>query len=139
MLITLNKRPRDSQRSRVYAWERLFYPTRDCRRMLSRNEMAELVTQACGLFGTPLPRLPRTRARRVAFYRPGKHELHIPAWAQYPEIVLHEVAHATLYNRRDVEAHGPEFVARFMVLLVRLAGYDRDNLFELARSARVRT
>jgi hypothetical protein len=139
MLLTLDKRPRDNQRSRVYAWERLFYPARDQRRMLSRNEVATLVTEACALFATPLPRLPRTRAKRCAFYRPVKHEVHLPPWAQFPEVVLHEVAHATFYNRRDIEAHGPEFVARFMVLLTRLAGYDRDHLFQLARAAGVQT
>lgn len=126
---------RDFQRSRVYRWEQTCVWPQDRVRpnTLSLEECARLVERAYP-HTTLIPTVSDGRGRR----RGGgsKYKIKLPRWTRFPAYVLHECAHGT--KPREDEAHGPEFVATLIELLVALEGYDLTQLLRSARTSGVK-
>jgi len=132
----IHRRLRDSQRSRVYRWERewlLEGPE------MTLDECRALVEKVCRAFGRDaFPRLKDGRGTRRAKATIGC--ISLPRWARRPQIVLHETAHTLLPRIVSVNGghyflppHGPEFVRLLIELLVRYHNEDRSELTRLAR------
>ncbi len=140
-------RPRDNQRSRVYAWERVA-----CQATLDRSlYTSEFTTlEECEAFLKPIWRAERGRvglARQVApelarnlwgqrrATAGADHRLKLPRWARSRWVILHEAAHRLTPHD---EAHGPRFVGVLIGLLARHCGIDANRLMALADQRGVR-
>ncbi|WP_137917186.1 hypothetical protein [Hydrogenophaga sp. 2FB] len=142
-------RPRDNQRSKVYAWERLASKTLvrmlNGERGVRRLDVPEFDTlDQCQAFLNPIwsaerGRYGRARVPAPEIARPNRgqrsalahddHRITLPRWSRGRWVVLHEAAHRL--GPVD-EAHGPRFVGILIGLLVRHAGYDANELMALA-------
>lgn len=126
----------DAAARRLYAWEDAVVAPRD-RSRVPFAQLQALVDHVWAEEGLrwpprvrPLPRQARrtvARATRTAIEAPAE----LPSW-----VLLHEVAHAL---GSDVEGnndgHGPDFVGRYLRLLVRHARLDRGDLEASLRRA----
>lgn len=149
-------RAHDSQRAKVYNWERAhvpgWQPARWCRidDELSLEDCTALVIQIWKDYhpGQMPPRVtPGHMARRATGCR---ERINLPCWARQMPVVLHETAHSLqpMVQRKDaaddpmggrlvsVAWHGPEFVRLYIELLVRYHRPCRGQRVELLRSAR---
>jgi hypothetical protein len=115
---------RDSQRAKLYAWERKAVVGYLTSPELTLDECRALVEEAYRRFGLTLyPRViaPDHGGRRYA--RGGASTVLLPRWARRVAVVLHEAAHgiterlAQRHGIPDPAAHGPEFVRVFVSLL----------------------
>jgi len=142
------KRQRDSQRSKLYAWERQYVDGRPTwaswaerhetgkHPKMTLAECQALVNKVWRSYFGPGPTPPEVkdgRGSRRALA--GFFHISLPRWARTRHSVLHEVTHSILDRscRYDLAGHGPEFVRIYCELLVR---YDGRKLGELTRSAR---
>lgn len=134
---------RDSQRARVYAWERA------CMQKLSSACIytAEFQTlDECASFAEPIWRKERGRMGMghrdtPAIERPAwgqrhavaheDHRITLPRWARHRWVILHEMAHL-LNVKHDVRSHGPRFVGLLIGLVARWLEYDAQQLMHLA-------
>lgn len=129
---------RDSQRSKVYAWER-FLPDGP---PMTMEECADLIARATALYSSVgPPRLKDGRGTRIA--RGGAWTINLPKWARTARTVLHETAHCICWRRLGPHAHaahGPEFVAVFLDLYERFvdSGLSRADWAETARQRGVK-
>lgn len=131
---------RDTQRSKVYAWERAdIWPdgisAQDHEPEMSLEECLIFIARVWQDYTTAPP--PRVRqGRRGATARGGRYRITLPTWAQNKWVILHELAHALLAYRQSIEPwHGPEFARHYIDLL---ATYLKVSKTELTRSARKR-
>lgn len=128
------RRPRDSQRSRVYAWERSLGALDGpmaidvCRDMVARVWMAERARYAED-GRMPAPKV--VNKRSGAHANPWTHTVAFSERARTPWIVCHEVSH--LLQSRSESWHGPRFVGILIGLLSRHLGHCH---LELLRSAK---
>lgn len=118
---------RDSQRGKVYAWEReVLYPTlvlhgyayQDQGALYSLDQCEAIVTKARARYGlSALPVGDGSFRRRGMYLNRGRVEL--PRHTRHIGYVCHEATHsivaALLYGHRA--AHGPEFVRVFLDVL----------------------
>lgn len=123
------RRPRDQQRSRVYAWERkvagdTLFETR-WPSLEQCASWAEPIWRAeRGRYGLPRQESPAIerpawgQRRALAF---ASHRITLPRSARNPWTVLHELAHRLCPSD---EAHGARFVAVLMGLVSRHLGHD---------------
>lgn len=147
------RRKRDSQRSRVYDWERQHVDgrlskmtLRESREMgrnpkMTLDECRALVGEVWRFyFGSESepPNVKDGRGTRRALA--GYFDVSFPRWARTRSTVLHEMAHAILSRSYHwgsaaggAAPHGPEFVRVYCQLLAR---FDGRKLGELTRSAR---
>jgi hypothetical protein len=116
-------RVRDSQRSKLYAWENATFAGKYGETM-SLDECRVLAYEAIGRYGfTNQPAVKDGRGRRSA--GANSHEIDLPKWARNRFVVLHEVAHtltSLLETRHGVPrnswaAHGAEYTRIFVSLL----------------------
>jgi hypothetical protein len=114
------KKPRDFQRTRVYRWEAA-HVLPHAAQPLTLEACRTLVATVFRWADRPAPIVSDGRGRRHACGSPEA--IKLPRWARTPAIVLHECAHGLA---RDM--HGPEFVATYVELLARFAGFDADEL-----------
>jgi hypothetical protein len=122
---------RDSQRSKVYAWERVF----ETAETLSLDECRNLVMDVWAAY-RPRQRPPRIadgRGTRSAYG--SSSQISLPIWSRKKLFVLHEITHSL--NPAGA-FHSPEFVALLIELLVRWAGLERSALRKEARKRRVK-
>lgn len=138
-------RARDSQRSRVYAWERTLAGDEDPAE-LSLQECADMIRRVHSWYGlSVLPRVKDGRGTRLA--RGSDRAINLPHRARRPRSVLHEAAHSvveifsTQISRGASDPrsprpawHGPEFVTILIDILER-AEIGRGA--DLRRSARI--
>lgn len=135
-------RKRDSQRSRVYAWERravsdyadrpTFDSLEECEAFMHpiwRTERGRM-----GLAKRAAPALSRNLWGKRNATAHGTTEIKLPKWARSPEVILHEMAHCLTHGDR----HGPRFVGCFIGLLARHHGQDANDLMPLADEMGVR-
>lgn len=134
----------DSQRSRVYGWERTIG--------LFREEFTlpadQVEAYAAGIWeraGMPADLSPKVvinpRGKRgwCRSYGIGRKSLiTIPTSQLKQTVILHEVAHAIVQQTDALAAHNPEFVRVLLDLRVRELGQDRFELLEMAHRMRVR-
>jgi hypothetical protein len=123
------KKPRDFQRTRVYRWEAA-HVLPHAGQPLTLEACRTLVAAVFRWAGRPAPIVTDGRGRRHACGSPEA--IKLPRWARTPAIVLHECAHGLA---RDM--HGPEFVATYVLLLERFAGFDADELRASLAAAKV--
>jgi putative metallohydrolase (TIGR04338 family) len=131
-------RKRDTQRSRVYTWERRAHPP-----IHSQDERFQSV-EDCAAYMLPIWRsergrygLPNKAPPEIARPHRGQrralahssHKITLPRWARNEWVMLHELAHRL--TPRDA-GHGPRFVGVLIGLLARHAGQDADELMALA-------
>lgn len=131
------RRPPDSQRAKVYRWERAeIFPGRDaplsleaCRALV---EAAYRWAEAGGASapGWAPPRVTDGRGRRHA--SGSRTAIKLPRWARTMPIVLHECAHGLA-----PDGHGPCFVAVYVALLERFLGLDGSALRASLLRARI--
>lgn len=116
-------RTRDSQRSKLYAWENATFVGK-YGEVLTLDECRVLAYEAINRYGfTHQPAVKDGRGRRSA--GANGHEIDLPKWARNRFVVLHEVAHTLttlLENRHGVPrgswaAHGAEYTRIFVSLL----------------------
>jgi hypothetical protein len=133
------KRPRDSQRSAVYAWERRVGLVSDRPKAapLSLDDVRTLAEKLwVGYMGSKknMPTVKDGRGRRSACYAPSDNSLRFPKWGRQEGVVAHEVAHAIVdwkmgrLKNRAHAAHGPEFVRVFCELAVAYQGWNPEQL-----------
>ena len=131
-------RPRDFQRARLYRWETEEVLPRSPE-PLSLVACAELVEQAYRWAegaaalepGWQPPIVGDGRGRRHACG--SRQQIKLPRWARTRAIVLHECAHGLADD-----LHGPRFVDRYVALLDRFLGLDRDELYASLARHRIR-
>jgi hypothetical protein len=130
-------RPRDNQRSRVYAWERA---TRGYHSSPAWKTVDEVSAWLKPIWRAERGRVGRAKMRcpdivpsswgqRSALAHDYEHKISLPLWARTPCTVLHEAAHHL--TPRD-EAHGPRFVGVLIGLMARHAGFDANELMARA-------
>lgn len=130
-------RKRDSQRSKVYAWERRASGgTFGGEHFKSLDEVAEYAKPIWraerGRYGKaryPVPRFESGRGRGVAY---GSGLIMLGRPSRNPWVVLHEMAHCLTHDAANREGHGPRFVGVLIGLLARHAGQSADELMALA-------
>lgn len=133
---------RDSQKGKLFAWERQFQEKseycRDTFRARCHNEMTlkdceTLAHKVCRHFKIKPVRVDHGGGRRCAYSYGGK--IALPKWARQPVVVLHEMAHEVhrFLGRTGREAiHGREFLGIEMYLLVKFGGFDLKELIRTA-------
>lgn len=145
-------RERDTQRSKVYAWEQQFDASCEINQhadgpaeivrittppMMTLAEIKKLVTKVARDYGLTHIKVGvgDGRARRRACYSPSTRQIKMPRWSRKRWIVLHELAHWIEYVMQPGRCawHGREFVGIYMELLRR---YDARDLAEMQASAR---
>lgn len=125
---------RDSQRSKVYGWERLLNP-KDEQEELSLAECEQLVKDVWAAY-RPHQRLPRVADGRGTRNATGSSwKINLPLWSRNRITVLHETAHSL---NPPGPAHGPDFVRLLIELLERWALLPRRQLLDSARVAKVK-
>ena len=146
---------RDSQRSKVYAWETIASKQR---RFVRENApgansifQAEFETLAqCedflrgvwstergryGRAGVAMPTVERPSWGQRRAYAHHDHRITLPRHTRSRWVILHEAAHLLNPGR---EAHGPRFVGILIGLLARHAGYEAEELLASAAEQGVR-
>lgn len=133
-------RARDAQRQAVYDWERSLRPwlrpDSEALRPLSLDECRELIQHVWrSYFGRAA--VPQVKDGRGCSWARGSHKaIVLPRWARHRLIVLHEVAHAILWQDPDTRrtaAHGPLFVRLVIELWHTHYVMHRDATEKLAR------
>lgn len=134
-------RPRDNQRSRVYAWERA------CIEKLAHSDLGvpDFATlEECASFADPIwvkergrvglarqeaPSIERPHRGQRRGYAHADHRITLPKWTRSRWYILHELAHRLTPHD---EAHGPRFVGVLIGLVSRWLEYDTQQLMALA-------
>lgn len=140
-------RPRDNQRSRVYAWERA------CIEKLAHSDLGvpDFATlEECASFADPIwvkergrvglarqeaPSIERPHRGQRRGYAHADHRITLPKWTRSRWYILHELAHRLTPHD---EAHGPRFVGVLIGLVSRWLEYDTQQLMALADEMGVR-
>ncbi len=152
--LMLAPRPRDTQRGRVYQWEKMALYHQQAERVppagdhsvsfMGLAECQHLVNRVwklqAGTYTKP-PRVTDGRGQRRGGYRQREHTIMLPTFCRFKELVLHELAHGLLglHMRLALTAsHGPEWVAVYIDLLARYAGHQRGELRRTAQLFRVK-
>lgn len=125
-------RARDSQRARLGKWETTVPTTYG----LSLEDCERLTGQVARKEGLPYcPEIKDGRgSRRAAAFADGT--IRFPRRHRDTVTVIHEITH--LLVPAPAAAHGPEFVARYIVLLSRYLGMSRRELRARARRFRIK-
>ena len=139
-------RLRDSQRSKLYAWENrecdlLRFRGTECVPPMELREIKKLVTKVARDYGLTKRKVlvKDGRGRRNACYSHYERAIKLPIWSRRPVVVLHELAHwiTRVMSGRDYAAHGREFTGIFMELLRRYNGEDLAAMQESANRVRL--
>lgn len=136
----MNRRPRDSQRQRLYNWERTLERTVHGKPQSQPVELAEaqsICNMVCNHFKIRRRRWPTVtdgRARKRAAYNIADNKVKLPRWCRDQWMTLHEMSHFLVCFRwgLDRAPHGREFVSIYMYLLEKFAGVDRKLMARLA-------
>lgn len=140
------KRPRDSQRQRVYDWEMEYVWSQESTKswlthtpLLSMDECRALVTRVWNDHDISLP-VPKVKSGIGRDASGCKERIILPEHDRFPEIVLHETTHAILDAWQIFDAwHGCSFMVLYIELLVRYANCDYNHLKKTARDCKIKT
>ena len=126
------KRARDSQRQKVYDWERKHWGPWEGDGDLTLAQCDALIKRVYALYGYPPPMLKDGRRCKRAYG--GKLFIKLPRWSRRDIIVLHECAHGlALYLAPESAFHGPQFVRIYIELI---AWHKKLAISELTASAK---
>lgn len=127
---------RDTQRSKVYAWERRikgYHRPPEWKTLDEVIEFARPIWSAergrYGRAGVPMPSIERPHRGQRSALAHSDHRITLPLWARQGPVVLHEMAHQLT---PDDAGHGARFVSVLIGLLSRHLGYDANELMALA-------
>lgn len=126
--------PRDTQRKRVYDWERVFIHPHCKGEQLTLPEIRALCDEIGEWLGCPRITVKDGRGRRSACG--GGWMISMPRWSRNRSIVLHEIVHCLVPY--GYAWHGPEFVRVFIELLHRYLKIPKAELRETLRKAHVK-
>lgn len=129
---------RDTQKSRVYAWERAVTKGACYRQTIKTVDEVAAWLQPIwraerGRYGrakVPMPEIrPAHWGQRsaIAYSR----SISLPLWARNPWVILHEAAHV-LNRKEGAASHGPRFVGILIGLVCRHLGHDANDLMAAA-------
>lgn len=128
---------RDTQRNKLYRWERAFA----FNDKFNQEQVVALAHRICTDMGWKV--MPRVKFTKTS----GAHSTHLGMELNFSkssctkQIVCHEVAHSLnsqeLKNVRHA-GHGPEFVTKYIELLVRYCDMDAAALVASARQAKLK-
>lgn len=132
---SIHTRPRDSQKSKLYTWEKLdvFRDGWRKNRAESEQKAEEFVKSICEEFGfeNSVPSVRHHSGRKKCEYYPREDEIRIGGWGFSKEILVHETTHAILEKlnlNRLVASHGPAFTTLFMKALSKTLGYSIEEM-----------
>lgn len=140
------RRPRDSQRSAVYRWEKALWATYGLKEdMLSLEECQAMVGEVWGDFVTH-PNLrclpPVVNGRGTTWAWGGMWEVSLPRWARFCAVVVHEVGHGVIatrtFGKEQVAPHGPEFASLLVELLEKYCDVPSWNSISCGEKQRPR-
>lgn len=119
---------RDSQRSKLYAWEKEFHG-----KALHTEELslADAKLFAAKMYGARVKVKDGRGRRRACAYESRYPTIALPKWARNHWVIAHEVAHLKLRGK-DYPAHGATFVKTMLELLAEHCGKDFDQLKQSA-------
>ena len=115
---------RDSQRSKVYAFQWTLFEEAMRRESLTLGQCQNLLDEVLETYSLFAPRVKDGRGCRHARFSPtpfGYAYIVLPRWARNKPVVLHEAAHAAAHAFRFYERHGPAFVRLFIDMISRHA------------------
>lgn len=142
---------RDSQRSKVYVWERQLpgwyvadawigaghssaYRSGSGKSPLPLDNIRQFVKEAWADYygeNSNPPQIKDGRGQRSA--TGSRWELKFPLWSRTPIVICHELAHAMTKDR-----HGPEFSRCFLELMARYIGLDKVPAYKAGRARGVK-
>lgn len=140
-------RPRDTQRSKLYAAERAAFGDAFTADPMDFDRAVAFVRQ---VWRSPWTRRkwpfvtynapPYVADGRGTLYARGSlGRLNLPRWSRTKPVILHELAHALTWHRRDIAAHGREFAAVLLELVQHWLGVAAAKKLRAAfRAGRVR-
>lgn len=140
---------RDSQRSRVYAWERSQAWWQAAYRGRRYAEVPNSVVQPLALSECEkyLSRVLRKAGAAPVVVADGRGSpnakgsswrIQLPTFARTRPIMLHEAAHSIAAQRGVDDRHGPNFARIYIDLLARHLHLPAGELLKSARAARVK-
>ncbi len=122
------RRPRDNQRSKVYAWESAYHHWGEGP-ILSLKECGKLANKVCRHFRLAPVTIRDGRGCRRAYG--NTRSVTLPRWSRQVAITLHETAHSIVlrtWGRYGAAAHGKEFLGIYMYLLAKFGGWDYSDM-----------
>lgn len=147
MFSMYQKRPRDSQRAKVYDFHRDF----PVERTLGEWETASLIAKVFDDHDLLVPSIKifpvkytssSWRTRHKAHYSTSDHQIMITLAMTYPHYILHECAHGLIHlwteKDRSIEVHGGLFMAVMLDLLEKYGNYNRRFIDGLAFARKIR-
>ena len=137
---------RDSQREKVYTWERkTLRKIRSLVKRLRRSEMYEFFRHVCSELKLDKDLKLTTYKRSNAVYLHYKKTVNVPeVWRGSfftKETILHELAHHitdTKYNGTEIQPHGAEFMKEYVSLLTRFSKVGQKRLVKSLTEARIK-
>lgn len=129
-------RPRDYQRSKVYAWEKKHLPSG---RMVPFGEIQDYVNRVWEAEGLKYP--PIVKPMNALDLHAGKANRRyclFPKKGATEHTILHEVAHSLTTNfEDDGDRHGPNFVGMMMKLMEKHLDVSLLSMWHSAKVAKV--
>ncbi len=121
------RRPRDNQRSRLYAAERAAWACYDPEPEMSWPEVKKFVFKVCHNLKQDVPLLGQGQGARRAFVSFGGSRMVLPRWARKKTVILHELAHII-----SPDHHGPIFAKNYVSLIKRFIGSTEAAIMRMA-------
>lgn len=140
--------PRDSQKQKVFDWERVM-EAMDGKNLVShlnKKEALDYVQHVYDTIGVPnseRPKIVMSDAKNhVAYYWLAMNKLKFPPWARKRSVILHEIAHHVTdwsHKTGSIAIHGPEFMKVYLELILLFSNsIDKEELLESCRRHRVK-
>ena len=137
---------RDTQRSKVYKWERANKLLWDVsKKNMSLEDCQALANKAFDRYGLSHPVVKDGRGRSAACWKPGQNRIDLPLWARSEVVCLHECAHGITDRFYEAHSpgeefawHGPEFMRVFLDLLITFLKVGSTELRASARDAKIK-
>ena len=141
--------PRDSQKSKVYAWEHKYArehgPREDgaeidnLHKLHNHDTLRSMLEHVCLNLGEETPELKFRTGGRSSY---GGFTIRLLPCHCNLLVLLHELAHVLHRRwhlaRHDQQAHGPEYMGIFAYLLIRFGEADHDILLTHAADSKVK-
>jgi hypothetical protein len=127
---------RDTQRSKVYAWERKYVFPAFEHASLHLEECVDLIGELSKTYRINSPAVADGRGTRNAYG--SRDRISLPRHLRTFPVVLHEFAHAFCAIFEVCDRHGPVFVRTYTELLARHAHFKKGYLRDSLRAANVK-